>query len=48
VAHIAEKKNTPRFTATHPGVRRPLGRFRSRWEDNIRMDIKRTEGRVMD
>jgi hypothetical protein len=45
---MAEKKNTPRFTAAHPGVRRPLGRFRSRWEDNIRMDIKRMEGRVMD
>lgn len=48
VAYMAEKKNTPRFTAAHPGVRRPLGRFRSRWEDNIRMDIKRMEGRGMD
>ena len=45
---MAEKKNTPRVTAAHPGVRKPLGRFRSRWEDNIRMDIKKMEGRGMD
>jgi hypothetical protein len=48
VAHMAEKKYTPRFTAAHPGVRRPLARFRSRWEDNIRIGIKRMEGRGMD
>jgi hypothetical protein len=47
VAHTAEKENTPRFTAAHPGVRRPFGRFRSRWKDNIKMDIKRMEGRGM-
>jgi len=45
---MAEKKNTLRFTAAHPGVRRPLGKFRSRWEDNIKMDIKGTEGQGMD
>jgi len=48
VAHMTEKKNTPRFTAAHPGVRRTLGRFRSRWEENIKMGIKRMEGRGMD
>jgi hypothetical protein len=42
VAYMAEKKNTQRFTSAHPGGRRPL------WEDNIKIDIKRMEGRGMD
>ena len=48
VTYMAEKKNTLRFTAAQTGVRRPLGKFRRRWEDNIKMDIKETEGRGMD
>jgi hypothetical protein len=45
VAHMAEKKYTSvhRFTAAHPGRRRKLGIFRSRWEDNIKVDIERME-----
>jgi hypothetical protein len=30
VAHMGEKRN----------VKRPLGRLRCRWEDNIRMDLR--------
>ena len=35
--YMADKKNTRRFTAAHPGVRRPLGRFRSIWETTTKV-----------
>ena len=31
-----------------PGEKRPLGRPRRRWEDNIKMDHQEVECRVMD
>ena len=31
-----------------PEEKRPLGRPRRRWEDNIKMDLKEVECRVMD
>jgi hypothetical protein len=34
-----EKKNTYRLLAGKPERRRPLGRQRRRWVDNIRMDL---------
>ena len=33
-------KNTYRVLAGKPEGRRPLGRPRRRWEDNIRMDLR--------
>jgi hypothetical protein len=31
-----------------PEVKRPLGRPRRRWEDNIKMDLQKVEGGSMD
>jgi hypothetical protein len=45
MAYMTEKKNTHRVIAAHHVGRTPLGRFRSRWKDNINMDIK-TAGRA--
>jgi hypothetical protein len=39
VARITEKRNTYRLLAGKPERRRPLGRPRRRWVDNIRMDL---------
>jgi hypothetical protein len=38
VARIGEKRNTYRVLVVKPDVKRPLGRPRHRWVDNIRMD----------
>jgi hypothetical protein len=35
-----EKKNACRVLMGNPGERRPLGRPRRRWEDNIKMDLR--------
>jgi hypothetical protein len=39
VARIGEKRNTYRFLVGKPEGRRPLGKPRRRWMDNIRMDF---------
>jgi hypothetical protein len=39
VARKGEKKNAYRLLVGKPGGRRPLGRPRRRWMDNIRMDF---------
>jgi hypothetical protein len=39
VARIGEKRNTYRLLVGKPEGRRPLGRPRCRWVDNIRMDL---------
>jgi hypothetical protein len=36
--HGGEKSNAYRILAANPERKRPLGRSRRRWEDNIRMD----------
>jgi hypothetical protein len=36
---MEEKKNAYRVLVGNPEGRRPLRRSRSRWEDNIRMDL---------
>jgi hypothetical protein len=36
-----EKRNAYRNLVGKPEGKRPLGRRRHRWEDNIRMDFKR-------
>jgi hypothetical protein len=40
VARIREKRNAYRILVGKPESRRPLGRPRRRWVDNIKMDLK--------
>jgi hypothetical protein len=40
VAHMVESRGALRTSAGKPEGRRPLGKSRHRWEDNIKMDIK--------
>jgi hypothetical protein len=40
VARIGEKRNTYRILVGKPEGKRPLGRPRHRWADNIDMDLK--------
>jgi hypothetical protein len=40
VAHLGEGKVVYRVFVGKPEGRRPLGRPRRRWEDNIRMDLR--------
>jgi hypothetical protein len=39
VARIGEKRNVCRLLVGKPGEKRPLGRPRRRWMDNIKMDL---------
>jgi hypothetical protein len=39
VARMGEKRNAYRLLVGKPEGRRPLGRLRRRWVDNIRMDL---------
>jgi hypothetical protein len=40
VAPIGEKRNTYRILVGKPDGKRPLGRPRRRWVDNIKVDLK--------
>jgi hypothetical protein len=40
VARIGEKRNAYRILVGKSEGKRPLGRLRRRWEDNIRMDLR--------
>jgi hypothetical protein len=42
VARIGEKKNAYRLLVGKPEGKRPLGRPRGRWVDNIKMDLEKT------
>jgi hypothetical protein len=37
---MGEKRNAYRLLVGKPGGKRPLGRPRRRWEDNIKMDLR--------
>jgi hypothetical protein len=39
VARMVEKRNVCRLLVGKPEAKRPLGRPRSRWMDNIKMDL---------
>jgi hypothetical protein len=39
VARMGEKWNVYRLLVGKPGVKKPLGRPRRRWMDNIKMDL---------
>jgi hypothetical protein len=40
VARIGQKKNAYRFFVRKPEGKRPLGKSRRKWEDNIKMDLR--------
>jgi hypothetical protein len=40
VACMGERRGVHRFLVGKPGGRRPLGRPRRRWEENIKMDLQ--------
>jgi hypothetical protein len=40
IGRMGEKRNTYRVLVGKPEGKRPLGRPRLRWEDNIKMDIR--------
>jgi len=40
---VGEESNVYRPLMWRPEGRRPVGKIRRRWEDNIKMDIKETE-----
>jgi hypothetical protein len=40
VARVGEKRNAYMILVVKPEGRRPLGRQRRRWEDNIKMDLR--------
>jgi hypothetical protein len=41
VARTGEKRNTYRILVGKPEAKRPPGRPRCRWADNIKIDLKR-------
>jgi hypothetical protein len=40
VAHVGELRNEYKIFVGRPEQKRPLGRPRHRWEDNIRMELR--------
>jgi hypothetical protein len=45
---MGERTGRYRVLVGKPEGKRPLGRLRSRWEDNIKMDLHEVGWRVMD
>jgi len=48
VAHMGESRGVYRVLVGKPKGKRPLGRPRFRWEDNIKMDLQEVECGGMD
>jgi hypothetical protein len=44
VACMGAKRNAYRVLVEKPNGKRPLGRARRRWEDNIKMDLREIGG----
>jgi len=44
VAHMGEGRGAHRVLVGKPEDKRPLGRSRCRWEDNIKMDCRKWDG----
>jgi hypothetical protein len=47
VARMGENRGVHRVLVGKPEGKRPLGRPRHRWEDNIKMNLKEVGGRVV-
>jgi hypothetical protein len=45
---MGEMSNAYTISVGNPGGKRPLGRPRRRWEDNIKIDLRETGLDVMD
>jgi hypothetical protein len=45
---MRQRRKTYKVSVGKPERKRPLGRPRSRWEDNIRMDLKEIGREVVD
>jgi len=39
-AHIGERRGANRVLVLKPEGKKPLGRLKSRWEDNIKMNLQ--------
>jgi hypothetical protein len=48
VVHIGERRGLYRVLVGEPEGKRPLGRPRCRWEDNIKMDLQEVGCGAMD
>ena len=48
VAHMGERRGVYRIMVGKPEGKKPLGRPRRRWEDNIKMDLQEVGCRGMD
>jgi hypothetical protein len=48
VARMGESRGVCRVLAGKPEGKRPLGRLRRRWQDNIKMDLQKVECEGMD
>jgi hypothetical protein len=48
VARTVEERNVYRVLMGKPEGKRPLGRRRRRWEDGIRMDLRKTVWGIVD
>ena len=48
VARLELSRNAYRVLVGRPEERRPIGRWRRRWEDNIKMDLKEESCNVGD
>ena len=44
MAHMGEGRGVHRVLVGKPEGKRPLGRHRCRWEDNIKMDLQEVGG----
>jgi len=45
---MGERRGVYRVLVEKPGVKRPFGRPRRRWEDNIKMDLQEVRCGSMD
>jgi len=48
VARMGERRGVYRFSVGKSERKKPLGRPRRRWEDNIKMDLQEVEWGYMD
>jgi len=48
VARVGERRGVYRVLVGKPGEKRPLGRHRRRWEDNIKMDLQEVRRKGME